>query len=563
MNIEVSNIQEDIKKSEVGMVNLIHYDKATVFQGLYNNAKPVVAHLKEYDNRNMTIDEAREILSDNDLKFGTFKGRALNIDMSKNEIDIKGYNFANGNNAAESVFKKLPYRFDTFYNEFVLKGLAQGKNINRDNARMWYESILQNEVERFWWHYKRLSGLGGSDIGEVATWKLGELNMFKTPRDIVREKLMEVPVEGQTKAMRRGTLLEPVLQQIFCEDYDAISRQDIVNKIQNTVSKDHPWMGANVDDVVEIDGKIYIVDYKCSAHLAKEAPLPYEGQLHQYDFMLSLANGKHSLRDNKSGSDGLMLCYFDYASGGANPIDVPFNPEMVKAVLEGGDEVWGHVLSGTYPEVNRRDMKKIEYSDEQIEQISDLEKRVVSLNTISKVAEELAQEAQEEMAALISLNGEVDALKGLKPPFSTLTMMVRSNLDMEAWTDIQKRLKVDSSKISKTTTKLDDKKVKEFLKANKQKIKDYYKEDIDVEKIKEICLQEGIEPPTKDKPSFSVRSNNKKVDIIGLENTKNDYREVLETLVEKTYKSTNFLKTDLEEDLNQCGKSASQMGLSL
>jgi len=113
--------------------------------------------------------------------------------------------------------------FDIFLQR-IKDELPQAQHIKKEDAKVWYDSVAQYDPERLNWHFERLKGLGGSDIGEIAAWKLGVFNIFKTPRDIIDEKLLRKSVEPQNNNMRRGTYLEPVIQQIFLEDYNASQR---------------------------------------------------------------------------------------------------------------------------------------------------------------------------------------------------------------------------------------------------------------------------------------------------------------------------------------------------
>lgn len=434
--------------------------------------------------------------------------------------------------------------FDYFYKHFVVKELPQGVHISRENAENWYNSVLDCEPERFWWHFKRLKGLGGSDIGEVAVWKMGLPNQFKTPVDIVKDKLMQTPIEPQTRPMRRGTLLEPITQTMFLEDYGAVSREDIIKKIQDQKSDKHPWMSANVDDVVEMDDQIYIVDYKSSSHIPGAAPVPYAGQVHQYDFLFSLAKGEDSLKSGKSASDGLIICYFDYDNGTVRPIEVPFDAKLMQAVVEGGDEVWEHVLNGTYPEILSAQKESIDFDEDKMGKIYQIEKEVISLNLLSCAAKECAQDKQKELANILSDNGRV-SLKDIKPPLKTLSTTVRCSVSEEEIALMLSSSSIKEEDIQKNGTKLDEKKVKSFLKQHKAKIKDFQEKTYDPEKIKKVCEEKNLAFPYTQSASFVARSNDKKLDPIKIEGAKKTCREIIEGQVEVL--SFDLLKSSLED----------------
>ena len=103
--------------------------------------------------------------------------------------------------------QSMPYipEFDLFLREYVAT-LPQARHIKEEDAKIWYDTTKKLEPSRFLWHYDRLHGLGGSDMGEIVAAYRGEYNMFKTPYDIIEEKLMRRTIEGGTKHTRWGTI---------------------------------------------------------------------------------------------------------------------------------------------------------------------------------------------------------------------------------------------------------------------------------------------------------------------------------------------------------------------
>ena len=112
--------------------------------------------------------------------------------------------------------QSMPYipEFDVFLRKYVAT-LPQAHHIKEEDAKVWYETTKKLEPTRFMWHYDRLHGLGGSDMGEIVAAYRGEFHMFKTPYDIIEEKLMRRTIESETKHTRWGTKMEPVTREIF------------------------------------------------------------------------------------------------------------------------------------------------------------------------------------------------------------------------------------------------------------------------------------------------------------------------------------------------------------
>jgi len=63
--------------------------------------------------------------------------------------------------------------FNVFLRDYVSK-LPQAIHIKEEDAKVWYETAKELEPERFFWHYDRLHGLGGSDMGEIVAAYRGE-----------------------------------------------------------------------------------------------------------------------------------------------------------------------------------------------------------------------------------------------------------------------------------------------------------------------------------------------------------------------------------------------------
>lgn len=81
-------------------------DKAEVLATLFNNSRPLGMGMLHYKNRNMNVDEAREILK-TQTDFDYLEGRVMKIDLSGNELRTGLYNRDNGENAAEKALAVL------------------------------------------------------------------------------------------------------------------------------------------------------------------------------------------------------------------------------------------------------------------------------------------------------------------------------------------------------------------------------------------------------------------------------------------------------------------------
>lgn len=75
-------------------------DKAVVLAALYNNSQPLGMGILHYDPKPMTVDEARQLLTQQTY-FDYLKGRVMKIDLRGIILETSLYNRDNGPQAAE------------------------------------------------------------------------------------------------------------------------------------------------------------------------------------------------------------------------------------------------------------------------------------------------------------------------------------------------------------------------------------------------------------------------------------------------------------------------------
>lgn len=108
------------------------------------------------------------------------------------------------------------------------------------------------------WKRYRFQGIGGSDAAAVCG-----ISPWKTTRDLYEEKITQsslVSDEDGWVAKEIGKRLEELVVQIFMKKTSL--KPYAVRKMFR--HPDHPFMLANVDYFVEINGKIYIIECKTS-----------------------------------------------------------------------------------------------------------------------------------------------------------------------------------------------------------------------------------------------------------------------------------------------------------
>lgn len=89
------------------MVNIKGLNKAEVLAALYNNSKPLGLGFLHFDEKDMTVAEAEELLKQTTY-FDYLKGRVMKVDLSSDDgFDEWLYDRDNGNGSAQRVIEKL------------------------------------------------------------------------------------------------------------------------------------------------------------------------------------------------------------------------------------------------------------------------------------------------------------------------------------------------------------------------------------------------------------------------------------------------------------------------
>lgn len=92
-------------------MNIQGLNKAEVLAALYNNAIVGGLGILHFKNKEMTTEEAEQILDqDPNRYFDYLKGRVMKIKIAGDEIDTRLYNRDNGPGAAERVISELRER---------------------------------------------------------------------------------------------------------------------------------------------------------------------------------------------------------------------------------------------------------------------------------------------------------------------------------------------------------------------------------------------------------------------------------------------------------------------
>ncbi len=229
-----------------------------------------------------------------------------------------------------------------------LAELPQRPFINDVDADAWVDSVISREPERADWHIDRLFGIGGSEIGTLLAADDGLFHPFSTARDITAAKLLSKTLEPANGDMARGTACEPMARDLYRAMVAARGghpREDLLAAIAAADNDpDHPWLIGNPDDIVEENGKVYIIDYKVPmpdqiAHYDDTGvPFYYAAQLHHYR-AIATRLGIHI--------DGLRLGSMNFKAWNIDERDIPYDQNLHDRIMASGDRYWNdYVLKG-------------------------------------------------------------------------------------------------------------------------------------------------------------------------------------------------------------------------
>lgn len=400
-----------------------------------------------------------------------------------------------------------------FINQWV-PTLPQGELIKREHAERWYEVVMQQEPDRFAWHFGRLNGIGGSEIGEIAQRAMGYTATFNTVESIIAKKLMRFTPDKPDVFMRRGILAESMISKIFQEDYQATRQKKVMREIG---SHKLGWMRGNVDDVVTINNSLGIIDYKASSEVPEDTSMIYQAQLQFYDYILADARGiRKPLEEIEKRTaplvfDFMLNVYFDYQSAITKPIFVPYDGHLMRTMIEAGDAVWMHITQEeplpqwhikTQPtiELNLNDDEKT-FLNERQEQI------LITQHALDLITLELDNLKKETVSMIYSRSGR-SLIKQVESPLSCMNMTSRWTLKKEEWdtmlNGLQEDEKLQALEMTQVQGKLlDENKVIELLSNQSIDLSNIYQKEFDLEKVIEFCQSKNINPPINESTSLA------------------------------------------------------------
>lgn len=377
--------------------------------------------------------------------------------------------------------------------------LPQAAHIKRKDAVAWREQVLAIEPERFAWHFERLFGIGGSEIGEIVAHRLGERCQFQTPREIALSKLMRRGLTPQDPILRRGVLMEPVIRRVFHEDFDVVPLPQERSRIERYRDADHPWMKANLDDFVLFEQSPAVIDYKApAAQIHGDVPLLYVCQLHQYGHLY-----RKVFPDEGKTPPRMVNVRFRYESGCVQPFEVPWSDRIHALLLDAGDAFWGGVLRGEIPEWTPRETPALDLDPVERHQVEYLEDELLRALLLRDAAEKMRTEISGRLKGVLTRNG-ARLVRGLDADMAGLTMGVRQSADAERLARLLSEYPEVRERVFSPTKKWDADAMAERLRDLGEDLDRYRVWEPDPSKIIDVCGERGLEPAVSETVFFSA-----------------------------------------------------------
>ena len=188
------------------------------------------------------------------------------------------------------------------------------------------------------WLEYRTRGIGGSDASVIA-----RINPYKSVIQLWREKTGKEPlVEEENEHTHFGKVLESIVKREFTE------RTGLKVRARNAIlqSEKYPFMLANLDGVINEDGKTVIFEAKTASAYKKEQ---WEGGIPK-EYMFQL---QHYMAVT-----GYHKAYIAALVGGNHLImhEVYEDEEMIRYIVEMEQEFWQkNILEGIEPEADGSD----------------------------------------------------------------------------------------------------------------------------------------------------------------------------------------------------------------
>jgi hypothetical protein len=209
----------------------------------------------------------------------------------------------------------------------------------------WIEQVaLTSGESAIPFHLSRLLGVGGADAGVLVMNHNGENNFFGNWDKLYFDKILANLPELPNGYARRGIALEPIIRREIISSIPGAEsvKSDANDAIDEALDAQllRAGMIGHIDDLLEIDGKFYLYDYKSVSDSVDMAawsinpPINYVAQLHHYRDLLEQVGIE---------IEGMRLGVLVHSDWSVHHVDVPFDPELDHSRRELTEWFWNHV----------------------------------------------------------------------------------------------------------------------------------------------------------------------------------------------------------------------------
>lgn len=233
----------------------------------------------------------------------------------------------------------------------LLEALPQSAMIEAAQAEVWAaraEALGSDWIQR---HVPLLSGFDGNDMGALWAAREGLFHPYMDAVSVTRSKLLkDLPEPPAGRALRSQALLGVAQDHYHAllTERGGVVRTDLLKKISDSqagsASPVAPWLKGVPDEVVEENGKLYLVAYRFPSSgqfkdvTTGELPFYYAVELHHGVTVAQVAGVK---------IEGLRVYAFGADEWQGVERQVPFRRELQAELVNVGNDFWNDfVLQG-------------------------------------------------------------------------------------------------------------------------------------------------------------------------------------------------------------------------
>lgn len=312
----------------------------------------------------------------------------------------------------------------------LIDKLPQRSAIASATADRWLDRTMQVAAERMilemgeenvtveavhnhvFWHIRRASGIGGSEVSTVVKHYRGERGTWGDANTLVKEKLLILAPQPSTDEMARGVRAEPWIQKMFHEKAGTRSDTESLDKLRNFRWARNPAGIGTPDEIsITLDGKTRkLHDFKApSAEVMKEydshgISFDYQCQLHHYEIIARAAGVKFHGRSIEALDPRVFV---------VQEFPVEFDIELAREITSATRRIWmQNVMMGVIPEAPKPDDLDVEDPIMQ-----EMAVEMAMLKVLGDDIKTRMDDLKEDIAATVAswhgvATGKVDALVG-------------------------------------------------------------------------------------------------------------------------------------------------------